>query len=184
MLTILGKNWWLVLLRGIAAVVFGLTALLIPRLTLLFLVILFGVYLLLDGILAVITGIRNRRHTAQWWVLLLEGLLGLGFGIAVLIWPNLSVLVLVYLAAAWAILTGILELITAIGLRKELLNEWMLGLTGILSLVLGVILFLQPASGIVAVSWLIGLYALLFGALLIILSFKLRSFYREFKKQK
>jgi len=179
MLTILGRSWWLILLRGIAAVLFGLTAVLIPRLTLLFLVILFGVFVLLDGILAGITALREPRSHPRWWLPLLEGMLGLGFGIAVLVWPQISLLVLIYLAAAWAILTGALELITAVMLRQDISNEWLLVLTGLASLTVGAILLLQPESGVLAAAWLIGIYALILGSLQIILSMRLKFYFQN-----
>ena len=179
MLTILGRSWWLMLLRGIAAVLFGLTAVLIPQLTLLFLVILFGVFVLLDGILAGITALRERRSHPRWWLPLLEGVLGLGFGIAILVWPQISLLVLIYLAAGWAILTGVMELITAVALRQEISNEWLLVIAGIASLAVGGILLLQPESGVLAAAWLIGIYALILGILQIILSIRLKSYFQD-----
>ena len=175
MLELLGKNWWLILLRGAAAVFFGMAALLLPEITLVTLVILFGVYVLLDGVFSLVTALRKEGRQANGWVVLVEGLIGLVVGIAVLVWPEITALILIFLAAGWAIATGILEIVAAVSLRKEIQGEWFLVLSGLASLVIGVILFLQPGAGMVAVSWLIGIYALIFGGLLIVLSLQLRS---------
>lgn len=179
MLDLLGRNWWLILLRGAAAVLFGLAALLLPEITLVTLVILFGVYVLIDGVFSLAAALREKGRRTDWWVVLVEGLVGLLIGAAVLGWPGITALVLIYLAAGWAAVTGILELVAAVSLRKEIQGEWFLVLSGLASLAIAVILFLQPGSGMVAVSWLIGIYAVVFGLLLIVLSFRLRARIRD-----
>jgi uncharacterized membrane protein HdeD (DUF308 family) len=179
MLDLLGRNWWLILLRGAAAVLFGLAALLLPEVTLVTLVILFGVYVLIDGVFSVAAALREKGRRTDWWVVLVEGLVGLIIGAAVLAWPGITALVLIYLAAGWAAATGILELVAAVFLRKEIQGEWFLALSGLASLAIGVILFLQPGAGMVVVSWLIGVYAVVFGLLLIVLSLRLRSRIRD-----
>lgn len=169
------RHWWLVLLRGIAAVLFGLTAFLWPGVTFVVLVLAFGAYVLIDGVFTLVSGLMRVGKTSRWWVFVLEGLVSIVVGILTFIWPGVTGLALLYLIAAWAIITGVLEVAAAIRLRKEIDNEWMLGLSGVASIILGMLLVFQPAAGSVAVIWMIGAYALIFGILLITLSFRLRS---------
>lgn len=182
MLELFGRNWWLILLRGIAAVLFGLTALLLPDITLVTLVVLFGAYVLLDALFTLLTAFRKDDDQADWWVVLLEGLIGLLTGAAVLAWPEITALVLVYLAAGWAVVTGILEITAAVFLRREIQGEWFLVLSGAASTIIGAVLFLQPDAGMIVISWLIGVYALIFGILLLVLSLQLRSIHKDLKQ--
>ncbi len=175
MLTLLTRNWWLVVLRGVLAILFGIAALVWPNATVLVLVLLFGAYVLIDGIFAAIASIQGRRHYRNWWVLLLEGITGLVIGVLTFIWPGITTLVLVYLIAAWALITGIFEIAAAVALRRELSGEWMLGLSGLLSIALGVIIFLRPEAGVRGIIWVIGLFAILFGILVTVLGFRLRG---------
>ena len=181
-MTSLTKNWWLVVLRGVLAVLFGLTAFLWPGLTGLVLVLMFGVYALADGVVAVATGLTHVKDTSRWWVFLLEGLIGIGAGIAALVWPGAVAVALIALIAAWAVLTGAFEIVAAIRLRREIDNEWFLLLGGLLSIGFGTLLVLQPAAGGLALVWVIGYYALAFGILLIVLGFRLKN--HEFPSDK
>jgi len=174
MLTQLSRNWWAVALRGVIAILFGVIALAWPGLTLEILVLFFGAYVLVDGILAMIAAFTNRSGHDKWWVLLLEGLVGIAAGVITFFRPLLATLVLVYVISFWAIVTGILEIAAAVQLRKEIRGEWMLALSGIVSLFLGVSLFLFPAAGALTLTWLIGAYAILFGAMWLGLSLRLR----------
>src|SRR5512134_2184299 len=171
----LSRNWWLVVLRGVLAILFGVLAFVWPAITWLTLIIMFGVYAIVDGIVAIVTGLTRTKDSRRWWVFLLEGLLGIAAGIVALVSPGLAALVLIYIIASWAIITGILEIAAAVRLRDEISNEWVLGLGGFVSMVLGVLLFVQPAAGGLAIIWIIAGYALIFGILLIILGFRLRS---------
>ena len=171
----LSQNWWLVLLRGVFAILFGILAFIWPGITWLTLILLFGVYAIVDGVVAIWTGISRTKETPRWWVFLVEGLIDIVAGIVALIWPGLTSLVLIYMIASWAVITGILEIVAAIRLRNEISNEWLLGLGGLVSIVLGVLLFLRPVAGGLAIIWTIGAYALIFGVLLVILSFRLRN---------
>jgi uncharacterized membrane protein HdeD (DUF308 family) len=171
----LSQNWWLVVLRGVLAVLFGVSALIWPGITWLTLIILFGVYAIVDGLIAIWTGFSRTRETSRWWTFLLEGLLNIGAGLVALIWPGLATLVLIYMIAFWAVFTGVLEILAAIRLRHEITNEWFLALGGVLSIGLGILLFLQPAAGSLAIIWMIAGYALVFGILLVILGFRLRN---------
>jgi uncharacterized membrane protein HdeD (DUF308 family) len=161
--------------RGVIAVLFGLAAIFWPRLTALVLVYLFGIYALLDGITAVFVALQERAVAARWWVLLIEGLVGVLFGILAFFSPIVVALALLYLIAAWAIITGIVEIVAAFSMRRALVLEWTLAIAGILSILLGVLLAVQPIGGILAVVWIIGIYAVVFGVLLIIRAFQFRS---------
>ncbi|MGN6697209.1 MAG: HdeD family acid-resistance protein [Thermomicrobiales bacterium] len=175
MLDILSRHWWLLALRGVIAIIFGICALIWPGLTLTVLVLLFGAYALVDGIFAVIAGIRAVGRAANWWVLLLEGILGIIFGLLTFAWPGITALVLLVFIAVWAVLTGIMEIVTAIQLRREIQGEWLLALSGVLSIIWGIILFVRPGAGALAIAWLIGVFAILFGISLIALAYRLRG---------
>jgi uncharacterized membrane protein HdeD (DUF308 family) len=175
MITSLSRNWWLVVLRGILAILFGVLAFAWPAVTWLTLIVMFGVYAIVDGLVAIITGLSRTKDSPRWWAFLLEGLLGIGAGIAALILPELTTLILIYMIAIWAVITGILEIVAAVRLRDEIENEWVLGLSGFVSMVLGILLFLQPAAGGLAIIWTIAGYALIFGILLVILGFRLKG---------
>lgn len=167
-------NWWTLLLRGMAAVLFGLFALVWPGLTLAVLVIIYGAYAVADGVFTVIAGFRSvdgRRRA----LLLAEGILGVLAGLIVLAWPGLTAVVLLYIISFWAILGGLLRIATAILLRREIQNEWAMAASGALSVLLGVILGVLPGVGLLSLAWLIGIFALGVGATLIWLSFKVRS---------
>ena len=175
MVRTLSRNWWLVLLRGVLAILFGLLAFIWPGITWLTLVIMFGIYAIVDGLVAVGTGLSRTKESPRWWMFLLEGLISIGAGVAALVWPGLATLVLLYIIASWAVFTGILEIVAAIRLRHEITNEWVLALGGVISIALGLLLFFQPAAGGLAIIWTIGAYAIIFGILLVILGFRLRS---------
>jgi uncharacterized membrane protein HdeD (DUF308 family) len=170
----LSRNWWIVLLRGLAAICFGIITFIAPAISLAILVLVWGAYALADGILALVTAIR-RRGEDRWWVFFVEGLVGIAAGVLTLIWPGLTAIALLYLIAAWAIVTGALEIAAAIRLRKVIANEWLLGLSGIASLGFGILLILFPGAGALTVVIWIGAYALVFGALVVALAFRLRS---------
>jgi uncharacterized membrane protein HdeD (DUF308 family) len=146
-----------------------------PGPTLLTLIYLFGAYVLVDGIFAVISGIRSYGESERWWAALLEGLLGIAVGVLTFIWPITTGLVLLYFIAAWAIISGIFEIIAAIQLRRVITGEWLMVLSGLASIVFGVLLVIFPSGGALALTWLIGIYAILFGILFIILAFRLRG---------
>src|SRR5712692_1803691 len=132
------RNWWVVLLRGVAGIIFGLITFLAPGISLAALVLVFGAFAFADGLLAIVSAIRRRGERDRWWVLVLEGLVGIGAGVVTLIWPGITALALLYVIAAWALVTGGLEIAAAIRLRKVITGEWLLVLTGIASVALGV----------------------------------------------
>ncbi|HTO06817.1 MAG TPA: DUF308 domain-containing protein [Myxococcota bacterium] len=176
--SILARGWWLLLLRGLAAIVFGLLTLSQPGISLAVLVLLFGFYSLADGLLCVWTAVAGRAHHESWWMLLLEGLLGVGIGVLTFLEPGITALIVLFYIAIWAIGTGVLEIAAAIRLRKEIRGEWLLILAGVASVAFGVLLIVQPGAGALALLWLIGTYALVFGVLVVVLAFRARSFQR------
>jgi len=176
---ILAHNWWMLLLRGFVAVLFGLLTWFLPQISLEFLVLLFGAFVLVDGVMGVGMAISGRKEYEDWWVLLLWGFVGVGIGILTFAAPIATGLVLLFFIAIWAIATGVLEIVVAIRLRREIEGEWLLVLGGLVSIVFGVLLMLHPGAGALALVWLIGTYAVAFGILLVILAFRTRSFSRQ-----
>ncbi|MBZ0304252.1 MAG: HdeD family acid-resistance protein [Anaerolineae bacterium] len=183
MLTSLSKNWWLFLIRGILAIAFGLLTLLAPALTLVLLVAFFGAYAIVDGAAAIFTSFSSRASDPRWWMHLLEGSVGVVAGLIALFWPEIAAVTLLLVIAAWSVLTGITEIMSAIRLRKEIDNEWWLGLSGLLSVVFGIYVFLFPGAGALALAWLIGFYAIFFGATFIGLALRLRQHHQSTPQQ-
>lgn len=173
--TMLSRAWWVLAVRGVIAVVFGLATFLWPGLTLAALVLLFGAYALVDGVFAVVTGIRQFGNKQRWWAVLIEGIVGIIAGVLTFVWPGITAVALLFVIAAWAIVTGVFEVIAAIRLRKEIEGEWLLGLSGIASIIFGLLLFIFPGSGLLTVVWLVGIYAIVFGVLMISLGFRARG---------
>jgi uncharacterized membrane protein HdeD (DUF308 family) len=167
-----GRAWWTLLLRGVVAVLFGLAALFWPGKTLFVLILFFGAYILVDGVFAIVGGIMD---SSRRWLLLIEGVLGVVAGLILLARPGLGALVLLYVIAFWAIVTGVMEILAAISLRREIDNEWLMILGGALSVIFGVILAVLPGAGLLSLTWLIGAYAIVFGVAFIILGFRVRG---------
>jgi uncharacterized membrane protein HdeD (DUF308 family) len=170
----LAKNWWMLLLRGIAAIIFGALALAWPGLTLLTLIQVYGVFALVDGLLAIVAAITGGAPAPRWW-LAVVGLLGIATGLAMFAMPGVTALVLLYFIAGWAIATGVFQIIGAINLRKEIDNEWYLILGGIVSVLFGVGVMMAPGAGALALLWVIGLYAVFMGVMFIALAFRLKK---------
>ena len=172
---ILRRTWWMLLLRGLFAIVFGVLTWVLPGVSLAALVLLFGAYVMADGILGVWSAVAGRKEHEHWWVMLIAGLLGIAIGLLTFLAPGVTALVLLFYIAIWAIATGVLQIVVAIRLRKEMRGEWMLILGGLASVLFGVLLVAKPEAGALAVLWLIGTYAVFFGALLVMLALKVRS---------
>lgn len=170
----LARNWWLVALRGVLAILFGILAYIWPGITLATLVLLFGAYSLVDGVFAVGKAVANRRGGFNWG-LLLSGIAGIIIGIIAFIMPEAVALALLYLIAAWAIITGIFQIVAAIQLRRDIPNEWLLILAGIASVIFGILCAIWPGASALAIIWLIAAYAIIFGVLLLILAFRLKG---------
>jgi uncharacterized membrane protein HdeD (DUF308 family) len=163
-------RWWALALRGLAAILLGIAAFAWPGITLLVLVVLFGAYVLVDGVFALVGGALGRS-----WLLLLEGVAGIVVGILTFVWPAMTALVLLFLVAAWALVTGVAELVAAVRLRRFIKNEWLLVVVGVASVVFGILLLVRPGAGLLTLVYLTGAYALVFGVLLVGLAFRLRS---------
>jgi len=172
---VLARNWWAVALRGAAAIVFGLIALFSPAFMVLWLALLFGAYALVDGVFAVIAGIRAAERHERWWPFALEGLASILVGVIALVMPVAAAVALLYFVSAWAIVTGVLRISAAIRLRKEIRGEWMLILNGALSVLLGILIVARPGAGLITLVWVLGAYAMVYGIVLVGLGFKLRS---------
>ena len=167
-------NWWLLALRGLVAVLFGVLAFMWPGGTLITLVWLFGAFALVNGILSLVLAAKTKGYP-KVGSLIFGGLLGILAGLLAFVMPGITALGLLILIAAWAIVTGIMELVAAVRLRKIINNEWLLVLAGIASVAFGVILLFQPAAGALVLIWWIGAWALLSGILLMILAFRMRN---------
>jgi len=171
----LARNWWLLALRGVLGILFGIGAFVWPGATLAALVIVFGAYVFVDGIFAVVAGIGMRRQLSLWWLIVLEGAAGIVLGLLTFRSPDTTALVLLTIIAAWSIVTGIFEIVTALRIRTLIANEWLMILSGVVSIVFGVLLIAQPSAGEIAIVWLLGAYALLFGLLTLMFAFRLRA---------
>ena len=172
---LLAEFWWVLVLRGVAAIVFGVLAFLWPGLTIEVLIAFFGAYVLVDGVFGTIAALSGRRHAAHWVLMLLEGLLGIAVGIMTFVAPVVTGLVLLIWIGMWAILTGVIEVVQAIRLRKEIQGEFWLALAGLLSIGFGVLLLAFPLAGALAVLWVLASYAVAFGLVLVILGFRVRG---------
>ena len=172
----LAENWWLLLLRGIAAIAFGILAFGWPGLTLLALTLMWGIYAIADGILALWAAIASKggEMAPRWW-LAIVGIAGVVAGLLTFVWPGMTALILLIFIASWAIVIGVFQIWGAIRLRKEIEGEWLLALSGLLSVVFGVIMFAQPGAGALALVWLIGSFAILAGCVYIALAFQLKK---------
>ena len=173
---LVARNWWLFLLRGIAALAFGALSLIWPGISLATLILLFGAYALVDGAFALSAAIVGRGNAEIRWWLALVGLLGIAVGITTFLWPGLTALTLLYFIAGWIVATGVLQIIGAIELRKAIENEWWLILDGTISVLFGILLFIMPGAGALALIWLIALFAIAFGVLMIGFAFKVKKF--------
>jgi len=175
MLETYSRYWLSFVSRGFIAVLFGLVALLLPGVTLDILVLLVGAFFFMDGILSIISFFRTDRKVQHWWLSLFEGLAGVLIGIMTFLWPGITLVAVIFIIAFWALITGILELWAAIRLRRVISGEWFLGLSGLISVLFGIVLLARPGLGAVALAWLLGIYAIFFGILLLFLGVKLKK---------
>jgi len=169
----LARAWWLVLVRGIVAIVFGILALFWPGITLLVLVIFFGAYAIVDGVFSIFSAFRHDTRSRAWAIF--SGIIGILAGLVALIWPGITSLALLYVIAFWAILHGIAEIVGGIQLRKVIDNEWALILGGVLSVIFGAMLFLWPGAGMLGLVWLIAIFAVIYGIVMVVLSFRVKK---------
>ena len=173
---LLAKNWWAFLLRGILAIVFGIAAIFFPQAAFLSLVLIFGAFALVDGIFTLISAFAGNARSEGWWWLIFEGLFGILVGVLTVWQPFAMGLAWVFMIAAWAVVTGVFEIVTAIRLRKVITGEWMLILAGVISVLFGILAAVYPGTGAAAIGMIVGIYALIFGVIFIVLAFQLRKF--------
>ena len=173
------RHWWMLALRGAIAIAFGSLALLLPGMTMLTLIALFAVYAMFGGALWTIGAIRNRKTDDHWWVLLMAGLAGIGAALIALLHPSLTALVLILLIGANAFVTGVLDIVIAMRLRRRIRGELLLVLSGVASVVFGIVVLLYPlGAGALALVWLVGIYAIATGVLLLALALRVRAWAR------
>jgi uncharacterized membrane protein HdeD (DUF308 family) len=169
----LPRHWWVVALRGLAAIIFGILAFIWPGITLAVLIVLYGAYAIVDGVLGLYAAWRSRGKNV--WGPVLEGVLGIVAGLVAFFWPGITAFALLIVIATWAILTGVMEVVAAVNLRRVITNEWALIFAGVLSVVFGILLVIQPTAGLLSLVWLIGLYAVISGIAMLVLAWRLRE---------
>ena len=172
----LADNWWAFVLRGIAAVIFGILTFLMPGMALLTLVFLFGIYAIVDGVLSIVAAFRRTRAPGDppWWALLILGIVSIIAGALAFLLPGLSAFALLMVIAAWMVVTGVFQIVAAVRLRKQIRGEWVMVLSGVLSIVTGTLIALFPGPGALAMLVWIGAFAVAYGVLLIVLGVRLR----------
>jgi uncharacterized membrane protein HdeD (DUF308 family) len=178
-MNVVARNWWALVLRGAVGVAFGLFAMAMPQAAFASLVLTFGAYALVDGVFNIVAALRDARGERGWWTLLLSGIAGVLTGLVAFAAPALTALVLLYVIAGWAILTGVLEITAAMRLRRQINGGWLMVLSGALSIAFGVLVMLAPVAGALAVVLLIGAYAFVSGLVLMALGIRLRRIARR-----
>jgi uncharacterized membrane protein HdeD (DUF308 family) len=171
----LARNWWSLVIRGFLGIAVGILTFLWPGITLMALVFVFAAYALVDGIVDIAGAVRSVAAHERWGVLLLEGIFGIAAAVITVFWPGITVLTLVLIIAVWAIVTGLAEIVAAVRLRKHVSGEWLLALAGVASVIFGVLVAAIPAVGALVIALWFGAYALVFGAILVALGFRLRT---------
>jgi uncharacterized membrane protein HdeD (DUF308 family) len=174
MVELLARNWWALALRGAVTIALGVVAFLMPETALVGLILLFAAFLLIDGVFAIVAGLRRAERGQRWGGLVVEGATGIAAGLVIALYPGLSLLAFVYIAAAWAIVSGAALLVAARRLHRDH-GEWLMLAAGALSVLWGVLVLMWPMAGVVVWAWWIGAYALIFGAMMLGLAFRLRS---------
>lgn len=176
MIAQLTRNWWMPLIRGIAAILFGVAALVWPQITLEVLVFLFGAFALADGVFALVAGIMaSGADGGLRWSLVLSGIVGIGAGLITFFWPGVTATVLLSIIIAWAIISGVLEIVAALRMREVIDNEWLYILSGALSVLFGVLALVYPNSGALSIVWMIAIFAIAYGITLVGFAFRVRS---------
>jgi uncharacterized membrane protein HdeD (DUF308 family) len=173
--TLLHRTWWVLLLRGLVAIAFGVLTFAQPGVSLVALMLTFGVFTFADGVLGMYAAIRGRGLSGHWWVLLLWGLVGVVVGVLTVVAPAVTALVMTIYIAVWALVSGVMQIIAALRLRKEIQGEWLLVLGGVLSVLFGGFVLAQPGAGMMAMLWVLALYAVALGLLMVLLAFKVKK---------
>jgi len=179
MLIMLSRKWWALVLRGSLAILLGVLAFVWPDHTVRALFILIGLFLVLDGIISTVSSLSHRSRVGAWWIFFVEGVIGLLVGLFALIRPETAAMVLVFIIGLWALVTGILEIIAGLRLSATAAGEWLLTAGGVLSVIFGLILIIFPSTAVIALLWLVAVYFILFGAVLVILGFRMRPFQED-----
>jgi uncharacterized membrane protein HdeD (DUF308 family) len=174
MLNVICRRWWVFLLRGLAAIALGIAAIAWPGIALLSLAFLFGAFSITEGVMDILLGVRGEPDGTVWWTMIVLGVLAIAAGIIAFAWPGLTLVVLVAIIAAWSIVRGVFEIYAAIRLRKHIDDEWILGLSGLMSIIFGGLIMWRPDAGLIAIALLIGAYMLAMGVMAIALSLRLR----------
>lgn len=172
---IASRIWWSLVIRGVLAIVFGIVALIYTGQTLLSLVLVFGVFAVLSGIASLVAAVRAGEAHQRWGWLAVSGLLSIAAGVMTFVWPGITALAFVLLIAAWAIFTGVMEITFALALPETLAHPWLMGFSGLLSVVLGIVLAVWPRAGAVSLTWLVGIYAIAYGATLLYYAYRTRG---------
>lgn len=173
---LLSRNWWAVAVRGAIAILFGVLLLVWPGISLLVLVVTFGAFALVDGLFSLVAAVRAAKGHESWGALLLVGITGILAALVAWFWPGITALALAFIIGAWAIVTGILAIVAAVELRREIKGEFWLGLSGLLAVVFGVLVFANPAAGALAIVFMLAIFAILYGVSLLALAFRVRSY--------
>ena len=183
MLDVIASGWWMLLIRGLAAIVFGVLTFFWPGITLLILIILFAAHAVVDGAMAIGMGLQLRKEpvSTPWLAIILAGVISIAAGIMAFAWPALTAAVLLFLIAGWAIARGVIEVVAAIHFRKVIDNEWFLAAAGVLSVLFGVSLIAWPGAGLLGLMWLVGSFSIAIGTLMCLLAFRLRGLERNIK---
>jgi uncharacterized membrane protein HdeD (DUF308 family) len=172
----LARNWWSLVIRGLAGIAFGVITFMWPGITLAALVFLFAAYALIDGVMSIVGAVRAAERHERWGALVFEGLAGLAACALTVLWPTITVLALVIVIGAWAIVTGVLGIAAAIRLRQYISGEWLLALAGAASVIFGFLILFMPIAGALVVALWVGAYAFIFGIIEVVLGIRLRGF--------
>ncbi|MBU1118808.1 HdeD family acid-resistance protein [Patescibacteria group bacterium] len=176
---LLAQYSWVMWLRGLVAIIFGVIALFWPDVTVIVLLYVFAFYVLIDGLLSLLASIGAAKKHERWWIFIINGLISIAAGFIALFWPTITLLLLVYLIAAWALISGIFEIIAAVSIEFTKGSKWFLGIAGALSIILGILVFSFPLSGLFAIVWLIGIFALMYGVVLVGFGAKIHGLSKE-----
>jgi uncharacterized membrane protein HdeD (DUF308 family) len=169
------RTWGELLFGGIIALLFGIIASVWPGRTLMTIMVFFGVFILIEGIITVVISIMRRADYERWWLTLIGGIIGILIGVITVVHPFGTTIFLLYMVAIWALITGVISIVTAIRLRREIRREWILILSGIVAVIFSIFIFARPAAAAVTIMWIISAFAVLFGILLIVLAIRIRS---------
>jgi uncharacterized membrane protein HdeD (DUF308 family) len=179
---VLARAWWAFLLRGILGIVFGVIVLLFPAIGLIAVLALFAAWAIIGGTMQLVTAWQGRQQK-NWWVGILEGLAGVAAGVIAIIWPDLTALALLFIIAFWAIVTGVLQIVLAIRMREQIRGELFLGLAGLIAVLFGLVLVINPGAGLLSVLWLVGIFAIAIGATFFLLGLRLRRVFDQARRQ-